>query len=145
MAGTKKTVKAAEVAAKKEEIKAVAETAVEAVKETAEKAKTATKKTASKAKAATKETAAKAKTAAKKTVSKTKAAAEKVVAKDVCILQVSGKAEIDIAAIAEACKADYKAKTNKSAKAVTVYIKPEEGVAYYTVNGVGAEDYKVTL
>lgn len=134
MAGTKKTVKAAEVAAKKEEIKAVAETAVEAVKETAEKAKTATKKTASKAK-----------TAAKKTVSKTKAAAEKAVAKDVCILQVSGKAEIDVASIAEACKADYKAKTNKSAKAVTVYIKPEEGVAYYTVNGVGAEDYKVTL
>ena len=26
-----------------------------------------------------------------------------------------------------------------------VYIKPEEGVAYYTVKGVGSEDYKVEL
>jgi len=142
MAGTKKTVKTEEI---KAEVKAAAETAAEAVKETAEKAKTATKKTASKAKAATKETAAKAKTAAKKTAAKTKAAAEKAVAKDVCILQVSGKDDMDITAIADACKADYKAKNKRAPKAVTVYIKPEEGVAYYTVNGVGSEDYKVTL
>ena len=41
--------------------------------------------------------------------------------------------------------ADYKAKGHRAPKNVTVYIKPEEGVAYYTVQGVGSEDYKVIL
>lgn len=123
----KKKVTSADAAVKaeeiKEEVKAVAENVEEAVKETA----------------------AKAKTAGKKAAAKTKTAVEKAVAKDVCILQISGKEEIDVAAITEACKADYKAKGHRMPKAVTVYIKPEEGVAYYTVNGKGAEDFKVTF
>ena len=44
-----------------------------------------------------------------------------------------------------AAKADYKAKGHRTPKTVSVYIKPEEGVAYYTVKGVGSEDYKVEL
>lgn len=113
-----------------------AEEAVKEVKSTAKKAvKTAENavKTAAKATKEKKETVKK--TAAKKTAEK----------KEEVILQISGKEDINVAAILEAAKADYKAKGHRTPKNVTVYVKPEEGVAYYTVNGVGADDYKVEL
>ncbi|MBR7007664.1 MAG: hypothetical protein IKH90_03420 [Ruminococcus sp.] len=105
----------------------------EAVKATAEKkapAKAAAKKPAAK------KTAAK-KPAAKKTVAK-KETGDKVV------LQYNGK-DIEMKAVVEACKADYKAKGHRSANNVCVYVKPEENAAYYTVGGKGAEDFKVEL
>jgi hypothetical protein len=117
----------------KQDVKAAAETVETAVKETAAKAKTVGK-----------ETAAKAKTASKKAAAKTKSAVEKAVSNDTIFVQFGGN-EIDASAVAEACKADYKAKGHRVPKNVTVYIKPEEGVAYYTVNGKGAEDFKVSL
>ena len=60
-------------------------------------------------------------------------------------LQV-GDAEFDISAIAEKAYKEYK-RVHKR-KVITdfhVYVKPEEGTAYYTVNGEGSEDFKIDL
>ena len=57
-----------------------------------------------------------------------------------------GNAEFDISDIAAKAYKAYKS-THKR-KAVTefrVYVKPEEGVAYFTVNGEGAPDFKINL
>ena len=108
----------------------------EAVKEAAPKAE---KKAA--AKPAAKKTAAK-KPAAKKAPAK-KAAAKKETG-DKVVLQYNGK-DIEMKAVVEAAKADYKAKTKKNATNVVVYVKPEDNAAYYTVGGKGAEDFKVDL
>ena len=55
-------------------------------------------------------------------------------------------AEFDISEIAEKAYKEYK-RVHKR-KVVTdfhIYVKPEEGAAYYTVNGEGSEDFKVDL
>ena len=109
----------------KAEVKAAAEKTGEAVKETAEKAV---------------KTAAKATKAKKETVKK----AVEAEIKDEVFVQFAG-GEINVEAVVAAAKADYKAKGHRTPKTVSVYIKPEEGVAYYTVKGVGSEDYKVEL
>lgn len=57
-----------------------------------------------------------------------------------------GDAEYDITDIAAKAYKAYKS-THKR-KAVTefrVYVKPEEGVAYFTVNGEGSPDFKINL
>lgn len=113
----------------KAEVKSAAEKTGAAVKETAKKAV----KTAEKAV----KTAAKAK---KETVKK----AVEAEIKDEVFVQFAG-VEINVEAVVTAAKADYKAKGHRTPKTVSVYIKPEEGVAYYTVKGVGSEDYKVEL
>ena len=107
---------------------------VEAVKEAATEKKAP-------AKAAAKKPAAK-KTAAKKAPAK-KAAAKKETG-DKVVLQYNGK-DIEMKAVVEACKADYKAKGHRSASNVVVYVKPEDNAAYYTVAGKGAEDFKIDL
>lgn len=105
---------------------AVKKTDEKAVK--SEAAKTAASKPAVKeeAKAPAKKAPAK-KPAAKKTAAKT---AEKCEVKVQCL----GK-EYDVAAVTEACKADFKAKNKGTVKSISVYIKPEESAAYYVVNG----------
>lgn len=61
------------------------------------------------------------------------------------VVQIGGQ-EINVAEIADkalkAYKADHK---RKSIAEFKVYVKPEEGVAYYTVNGEGSDDFKVEL
>ncbi len=60
-------------------------------------------------------------------------------------LQV-GDTEFDISALAEKAYKEYK-RVHKR-KVVTdfhIYVKPEEGAAYYTVNGEGSEDFKIDL
>ena len=60
-------------------------------------------------------------------------------------LQV-GDAEFDISALAEKAYKEYK-RVHKR-KVVTdfhICVKPEEGAAYYTVNGEGSEDFKIDL
>ncbi len=104
----------------------------EAVKETAEKKAPAKKAAAKKAPA---------KAAAKKAPAK---AAAKKETGDKVVLQYNGK-DIEMKAVVEACKADYKAKGHKTVNNVVVYVKPEENTAYYTVAGKGAEDFKVEL
>ncbi len=131
---------------KVEAVKAAAEKKTEEVKAVAKKAAAATKTKAAAAKTAVKAKAdtAKKKAAEKKTAAK-KPAAKKAAAKDEVFVQVEGVNEINVAAVVDAAKADYKAKSGKAAKAVTVYVKPAEGVAYYTVAGKGSDDYKVDL
>ena len=125
-------------------VKAAAEKKVEEVKATAKKAAAATKTKAAAAKTTAKAKAETAKKTVKKAAAK-KAPAKKAVAKDEIFVQLEGVADVSVAAVVEAAKADYKAKTGKAAKAVTVYVKPAEGVAYYTVAGKGGEDFKVEL
>ncbi len=125
-------------------VKAAAEKKVEEVKATAKKAAAATKTKAAAAKTTAKAKAETAKKTVKKAAAK-KAPAKKAAAKDEIIIQVEGVADVNTASVVEAAKADYKAKTGKAAKAVTVYVKPAEGVAYYTVAGKGSEDFKVEL
>ena len=114
----------------KAEVKSAAEKTGAAVKETAKKAV----KTAEKA----------VKTAAKATKAKKETVKKAVEVKDEVFVQFAG-VEINVEAVVAAAKADYKAKGHRTPKTVSVYIKPEEGVAYYTVKGVGSEDYKVEL
>ncbi|MBQ6633130.1 MAG: hypothetical protein IJH80_02930 [Ruminococcus sp.] len=125
-------------------VKAAAEKKVEEVKATAKKAAAATKTKAAAAKTTAKAKAETAKKTVKKAAAK-KAPAKKAAAKDEIFVQLEGVADVSVAAVVEAAKADYKAKTGKAAKAVTVYVKPAEGVAYYTVAGKGGEDFKVEL
>ena len=57
-----------------------------------------------------------------------------------------GETEFDISALAEKAYKEYK-RVHKR-KIITdfhVYVKPEEGAAYYTVNGEGSEDFKIDL
>ena len=46
-----------------------------------------------------------------------------------------------------AVKKAYTKKGNKvgDIKTIEIYVKPEESAAYYVVNGVGADDYKIEL
>ena len=111
----------------KAEVKSAAEKTGAAVKETAKKAV----KTAEKAV----KTAAKATKAKKETVKK----AVEAEIKDEVFVQFAG-VEINVEAVVAAAKADYKAKGHRTPKTVSVYIKPEEGVAYYTVKGVGIDN-----
>ena len=113
----------------KAEVKSAAEKTGAAVKETAKKAFKTEEKAVN--------TSAKAK---KETVKK----AVEAEIKDEVFVQFAG-VEINVEAVVAAAKADYKAKGHRTPKTVSVYIKPEEGVAYYTVKGVGSEDYKVEL
>lgn len=54
--------------------------------------------------------------------------------------------EVSADELAEKVKADYKARTGAAASGeICVYIKPEEGVAYYSVNGEGSPEFKVNL
>ena len=47
--------------------------------------------------------------------------------------------------LAAATKAFKAANKGVTIKTIEVYVKPEENVAYYVVNGEGSEDYKVEL
>lgn len=118
------------ITAVKEEVKAAKNAAEKVVKETAAKAEKAVKATAKTAKAKT------------QTVKK---AVKESISKDEIILQLSGRDDINLDKVVEDCKTDYKAKGHRAPKSVCVYVKPEEGVAYYTVNGKGSEEFKVEL
>lgn len=120
--------------------------AEEAVKEVKAEVKSAAEKTGAAAKKAVKTAEKAVKTAAKATKAKKETVKKAVEAeiKDEVFVQFAGR-EINVEAVVAAAKADYKAKGHRTPKTVSVYIKPEEGVAYYTVKGVGSEDYKVEL
>ena len=126
------------MADKKEAVKETVEKAAEAVKAEGKKVAGAAKKAAAKTETAAKKAAAKTETAAKKTATAAKKtvtkAAEKVEAKtgDKIVLEFADR-QIEMKAVLEACKADYKAQTKKTAKNVQVYVKPEDNAAYYVV------------
>lgn len=91
-------------------------------------------------KAAKKTTTKKASKAAEKKVEEVEEVAEKKVAekktttkkvKEFVCVQYAGN-EYNVADIIEKAKADYKGK--KAIKEIKVYIKPEDGMAYYVIN-----------
>jgi hypothetical protein len=124
----------------------------------ARKAVTTTKKATETKAAATKKAVAEKAVELEKDVEKvaaeTKAVAEKVAKKATTritapkatvTVEAAGK-QFDITAIADKAVAAYKAMNEKAAvKTVDVYVKPEEGVAYYVINGEGSADFKVEL
>ncbi len=123
MAARKTTAKKAP--AKVQEVKAAAEAALEEVK--AETAKVA------------EEVKAAAKKAPAKRAPKKKAAVATVT------VEFAGK-QMTVTDIAAKAEAAYLA-SHKDAvvETVEVYVKPEEGVAYYVVNGEGSADFKIAL
>lgn len=133
----KKVVKDVATEAEKTVAKVAAEAPKVAKKATSQAAKTA-KKTAAKVEEKTKVVAAEAaKTAAEaaKTVAK-KAPAKKSAVKETVYLQYMGK-EIDKDALTKQVKEIWtKQLKNKVAdlKSITLYLKPEENMAYYVIN-----------
>lgn len=120
-----KTTKKAEPAAKAEAVKTP--TAAEAAKTEEKKAVKETKKAPAKAAPKTVKSKAAAKTA-KTTKTAAKAASTSTVK---VFVEYQGK-QMDMDAILEAVKA---AAGVKSVKTLEVYVKPEDGAAYYVVNG----------
>ena len=87
------------------------------------------------------------KTAAKATTKK--APAKRTTAKDIktsVVVQFAGK-EVTEKDLIAAVKKAYTKKGNKvgDIKTIEIYVKPEESAAYYVVNGIGADDYKIEL
>ncbi|MGN0622787.1 MAG: DUF6465 family protein, partial [Oscillospiraceae bacterium] len=86
-------------------------------------------------KAAEKKTEAKSeKKAAEKKAPAKKAAAKPEAKKETVVLQFAGK-EINVDAIVESAKADFKANNKGCVRKLDVYVKPEDNAAYYVVNG----------
>lgn len=78
-----------------------------------------------------------------------KAPAKRAAAKDIktsVVVQFAGK-EVTEKELIAAVKKAYTKKGNKvgDIKTIEIYVKPEENTAYYVVNGVGADDYKIEL
>ena len=74
-----------------------------------------------------------------------KAAPKKAEPAFTTIVQLGDK-EFDLTDItAKAYKAYKSVHKRKTVTEFVVYVKPEEGAAYYTVNGDGAEEYKIEL
>ena len=78
-----------------------------------------------------------------------KASAKRTTAKDIktsVVVQFAGK-EVTEKDLIAAVKKAYTKKGNKvgDIKTIEIYVKPEESAAYYVVNGIGADDYKIEL
>ena len=87
--------------------------------------------------------------AVEKKAAEKKAPAKRTAAKTVktaLYVQYEGKEVTEKDMIAAAKKA-YTKLGNKASdiKSLDIYVKPEEGVAYYVVNGTGSDDYKIEL
>lgn len=83
-------------------------------------------------------------TAAKKETAK-KAPAKKAEPKTAVIVEYAGRQVQTKDVVAAAKKAFTKANKGVEIKSIEIYVKPEEHVAYYVVNGQGSDDYKVML
>ena len=97
----------------------------------------------------TKTVKAEAKAEAPKKETAKKAPAKRTAAKDIktsVVVQFAGK-EVTEKDLIAAVKKAYTKKGNKvgDIKTIEIYVKPEESAAYYVVNGVGADDYKIEL
>ena len=107
------------------------------------------KTAAAKKEAAPKKAAAPAKETVKKAPAKKapakKAPAKKVEPKASVVIEYAGTQIVAKDVLAAATKAFKAANKGVTIKTIEVYVKPEENVAYYVVNGEGSEDYKVEL
>lgn len=92
-----------------------------------------------------KKTAVKAEAAKAEPAAEKKAPAKKVDPKTSIVIEYADKKIEAKKVIATATKAYKKVNKGEVIKKVEVYIKPEENVAYYVVNGKASDDYKVEL
>ncbi len=127
----------------------VAEVKAEAAKVEAVKKEEAPKKAEAPKKSAAKKAVAPKKAPAKKAETAKKAAAPKKAGRPkapsaAVIVEFAGKQLKTEQIIAAALKA-YKASHKDVVSTIEVYVKPEESVAYYVINGVGSDDYKIEL
>ena len=74
-----------------------------------------------------------------------KAPAKKADPKACVYIEFAGKQIVAKDVLDKAVKAYAEAHKGAEIKTIEVYVKPEENVAYYVVNGEGSDDYKVTL
>ncbi len=74
-----------------------------------------------------------------------KAPAKKADPKACVVIEFSGKQIVAKDVLDKAVKAYEADHKGAEIKTIEVYVKPEENVAYYVVNGEGSDDYKVTL
>lgn len=61
------------------------------------------------------------------------------------LVQFQGRSIVTAQVVEAAAKAFAETNPDVEIKTIDVYVKPEENVAYYAVNGEGSEDYKVEL
>ena len=140
MMNTKSETKAATKAAetKAAETKTAEKTPVKATPSEAKKAPAA--KTAAEKKAAAPKKAAPAKKEAEP-----KAVPEKKEVKSSVVIEYAGR-QIVARDVLEAAKKAYESMNKGAAiETIEIYVKPEEGAAYYVVNGEGSDQYKVQL
>ena len=112
--------------------------------------KTAVKTVAEEVKAEVKEAAVVEAPAAKPVETTKKAPAKKAPAKKAdpkacVVIEFAGRQIVAKEVLDKAVKAYQAAHKGAEIKTIEVYVKPEENVAYYVVNGEGSDDYKVTL
>lgn len=74
-----------------------------------------------------------------------KPVAKKVEPKAKVVVEFAGKQVVAKDILAAATKAFKKANRGVTIKTIDIYVKLEEQVAYYVVNGQGSEDYKIEL
>lgn len=74
-----------------------------------------------------------------------KKAAKKAAPEASVTVQFQGRDIVTAQVVEAATKAFAEANPDVEIKTIDVYVKPEENVAYYAVNGEGSEDYKVEL
>ena len=74
-----------------------------------------------------------------------KAPAKKADPKACVCIEFAGKQIVAKDVLDKAVKAYAEAHKGAEIKTIEVYVKPEENVAYYVVNGEGSDDYKVIL
>lgn len=122
--------------AKKSELTEKLEPVTEAVKETTEKVIDAAKAAAKAAEPAVKRAAKKAEPAVKKAEKAVKETGRKAAGGLVPTVYVQwmGK-ELDCAELVEKARADFKAQHKGAIRSCKLYIKPEDGVVYYVING----------
>lgn len=75
----------------------------------------------------------------------TKKATRKPAVKSSVYVQFGGKEIVEKDVVAACKKAYADLATGEDLKTLEVYIKLEEGAAYYVANGVASEDYKIEL
>lgn len=82
----------------------------------------------------------------RKTAARKAPAAKPVEVKSSVYVQFAGK-EFSESSLTEAVKEAYTALGNKAEdiRTIDIYVKPEESVAYYTVNGQGSDEFKIEL
>ncbi len=78
-------------------------------------------------------------------VTETKKATRKPAVKSNVFVQFGGKEIVEKDVVAACKKAYAELETGEDLKTLEIYIKVEEGAAYYVANGVSSDSYKVEL